>query len=404
MKVYRRLAQIMTLKEAHAKDGRRLLPSDLSLIENAAIVFDQEKIHWLGPDHALPSAYQEATSFDLAGHVLTPGLVDSHTHLVFAGNRAHEYAQRLNGESYQQIAQAGGGILHTMQKTRALSEDDLFELAAKRLARIASYGVSTLELKSGYALTHEGELRLLRVAKRLKRHVAQDMRLFSTYMGAHAVPADFKNSAEYVSQVVIPTLHAGHAEGLIDGVDVFHEQGYFTTADSEMIFAAAQRLGLPVKIHADEFQDNQGAALAVKHQALSADHLLHISDAGIQALAHSCTVATLLPGTAFFLGKSLPRARALLDAGCRVAIASDFNPGSSHVDNVLLIASLAAASLKMNQAELWAALTLNGAHALGWGDQGALLPGMKPLFSLFSAAEVSEITYSWGQNLARPLP
>ena len=404
MKVYRRIGQLVTLAGAHAKGGRGLVPADLSIVENGAIAFNDQEIFWVGEDAALPAEYQRANCIDLAGQVLTPGLVDSHTHMVFAGNRAGEYAQRLNGESYQAIAKNGGGILHTMQKTLALSENDLFELAVKRLERLSSYGVRTVELKSGYALTQEGELRLLRVAKRLKQHFAGELTLFSTYMGAHAVPKEYKSSAQFVAEVVIPTMLQGHAQNLIDGVDVFHEDGYFSSDDVTVIYAQARALGLSVRIHADEFQDNGGAALAVKYGALSADHLLKVSDTGIGALAKSNTVATLLPGTAFFLGKELPRARALLDAGCRVAIASDYNPGSSHVDNVLLVASIAAPSLRMNQAELWAALTLNGAKALGLSQQGALLPGMAPIFSLFNVSEVSEITYSWGRNFARPLP
>lgn len=404
MKVYRKLSQILTLKDALAKDGRRLVPEDLGIIENGAIAFDDHKIHWVGADAELPSAYQSVNAFDGTGHILTPGLVDSHTHLVFAGNRAREYTARLNGADYQAIAKSGGGILHTTSKTLAASEDELFASAVLRLERIKSYGITTIEMKSGYALTIEGELRLLRVASRLKSHYKRQLQIISTYMGAHAVPAQFKTSAEFVSAVVLPAMEQGHAEGLIDAVDVFHEQGYFGSGDTERIFQKAHSLGLPCKIHADEFQDNGGAALAVKHKALSADHLLKAGDAGITALAASSTVATLLPGTAFFLGKDLPRARTMLDAGCKVAIASDYNPGSSHVDNLLLVASISAPSLKMNQAELWCAITLNAAAALGLQNQGALVPGHRAVFSLFRAQDLAEITYNWGLSLSRPLP
>ncbi len=404
MKVYRNLAQILTLKSAHAKDGRRLIPADLSLIETGAIAFDESKILLVGPDADLPEIYHSIPAFDGKGHVLTPGLVDSHTHLVFAGNRAREYSARLNGADYQAIAQNDGGILHTMSKTLACSEDELFTASVKRLERIMSYGVRAIEMKTGYALTIEGEMRLLRVAARLKNHYKGQLQIISTYMGAHAVPAQYKTSAEFVSAVVLPAMEQGHAEGLIDAVDVFHEQGYFNSSDTETIFKKAQLLGLPCKIHADEFQDNGGAELAAKYKALSADHLLKVGDAGIAALASSKTVATLLPGTAFFLGKDLPRARAMLDAGCKVAIASDYNPGSSHVDNLLLVASIAAPSLKMNQAELWCAMTLNAAAALGLKDQGALIPGHRPIFSLFRAEDLAEITYNWGVSLSRPLP
>jgi len=404
MKVYRKLSQIVTLKDALAKDGRRLVSDDLCIIENGAIAFDDHRIHWVGADADLPEAYQSINAFDGTGHVLTPGLVDSHTHLVFAGNRAREYSARLNGADYQAIAKSGGGILHTVSKTLAASEDELFATAVLRLERIKSYGVTTIEMKSGYALTIDGELRLLRVAARLKSHFKGQLQIISTYMGAHAVPSPFKSSAEFVAAVVIPAMEQGHAENLIDAVDVFHEQGYFSSSDTELIFKKAQSLGIPCKIHADEFQDNGGAALAVKYEALSADHLLKAGDAGIAALASSKTVATLLPGTAFFLGKDLPRARTMLDAGCKVAIASDYNPGSSHVDNLLLVASVAAPSLKMNQAELWCAMTLNASAALGLKNQGALVPGYRAVFSLFRAQDIAETTYNWGVSLSRPLP
>ena len=404
MRVYRNLSQIVTLKGAFDKDGRHLVPADLSLIHDGAIAFDDDKILWVGEDNDLPSEFQGLNSFDGAGFVLTPGLVDSHTHLVFAGNRAREYSDRLNGADYQAIAQKGGGILHTTTKTLASSEDELFQLGVERLERMLSYGIKAVELKSGYALTREGELRLLRVAARLKKHFKTKLTLISTYMGAHAVPASYKSSEEFVTHVVLPTMQEAHAQGLIDCVDVFHEQGYFSSQDVERVFAAAHSLNLPCKIHADEFQDNDGAALAARHGALSADHLLKASTAGINALARSSTVATLLPGTAFFLGKDLPPARAMLDAGCKVAIASDYNPGSSHVDNLLLVASIAAPTLKLNQAELWSAMTLNAAAAIGLKNRGALAPGLIPSFSLFKAGDVSEITYNWGLSLSCPLP
>lgn len=404
MKVYRNLSQIVTLKSAYEKDGRHLVPADLSLILGGAIAFDESNILWVGEDKHLPPEYQSMVSVNCAGFVLTPGLVDSHTHLVFAGNRAREYAERLNGADYQTIAKNGGGILHTMTKTLAASEEELFLLGIERLERMLHYGLKTVEVKSGYALTQEGELRLLRVAARLKKHFKTKLTLVSTYMGAHAVPMSYKSSEDFLTQVVLPTMHEGHAQGLIDCVDVFHERGYFSTQDVVRIFSAAHALNIPCKIHADEFQDNHGAELAADHGALSADHLLNVSAAGIAALANSTTVATLLPGTAFFLGKDPPRARAMLDAGCKVAVASDYNPGSSHVDNLLLVASIAAPTLKLNQAELWSAMTLNAAAALGLKNRGALVPGLVPSFSLFKAEDVAEITYNWGVSLSHPLP
>lgn len=404
MKVYRRLSQILTLSGAVAKDGRRLEAADLGLINEASIVFDGEKILWVGEDRELPSEYHNAQTHELAGHVLTPGIVDSHTHLLFGGDRAQEYIRRLDGEDYQKIASEGGGILFTMRETLRLNENQLFELGVERLHRMASYGVTAIEMKSGYALTQEGELALLRAMKRLKNHFKSSLRLFVTYLGAHAVPREFASSAEFVAKVVVPTLRLAAQEQLVDAVDVFHENGYFSTEDSQNIFKVTKELGLRCKIHADEFHDNGSAALAVSFDALSADHLLRTGDAGIQTLANSNTVATLLPGTAFFLGKPLANARGLLDAGAKVALASDYNPGSCHCDNLLMIAAIAAPSLKMNQAEVWTGMTLNPAHALGFNDQGALMAGMRPSFALFKAQNLAQITYSWGINLARKLP
>ncbi|MFP5490619.1 MAG: imidazolonepropionase [Bacteriovoracia bacterium] len=400
MKVYRHLSQIVTLDSALKKDGRRLSPDDLSVISDGAIAFDNNEILWVGNSVDLPAPFLKGEIIDLPGHVLTPGLVDSHTHLLFGGNRAREYSQRLNGVDYQAIAKSGGGILYTMNETLKLSEDQLFEIGTERVIRLESYGIKTIEMKSGYALTQEGELRLLRTAKRLKEYFAGRVRIFSTYLGAHAVPAGFKSSATFIDEVVIPTLKIACNEQLVDGVDIFAEQGYFSAQDVEKLFECAKALSLPTKIHADEFNDNGGASLAARHQSLSADHLLKISDKGISDLANSMTVATLLPGTAFFLGKPLAPARTMLDAGCKVALASDYNPGSSHVDNLLLVASLAAPSLKLNQAELWAAITLNASAALGFFDQGAIAVGKKPTFALFRVTDISEVTYSWGRNLS----
>jgi imidazolonepropionase len=399
MKVYRHLAQIVTLDSAFKKDGRRLAPHDLSVIDDASIAFNENEILWVGKTKELPAPFLNEEVIDLPGHVLTPALVDSHTHLLFGGNRAREYSQRLNGVDYQAIAKSGGGILYTMNETLKLTEDQLFELGVERVQRLETYGIKTIEMKSGYALTQEGELRLLRAAKRLKDHFFGRVRIFSTYLGAHAVPENFKSSAVFLDEVVIPTLKIAHSENLVDCVDIFAEQGYFSTQDTEKLFEFAKSVSLPTKMHADEFNDNSGASLAARFQSLSADHLLKISDKGIADLANSMTVATLLPGTAFFLGKPLAPARAMLDAGCKVALASDYNPGSSHVDNLLLVASLAAPSLKLNQAELWAAITLNASAALGFFDQGAIIPGKKPTFALFRVNDISEVTYNWGRNL-----
>jgi imidazolonepropionase len=403
MKVYSHLNQILTLKTAHQKGGRRLTPSDLDIIEDGAVVFDDRGIQWVGPTNELPKNYQSLAQ-NLNGHILTPEIVDSHTHAVFGGDRAKEYSERLNGTSYEEIAKRGGGILFTMQETQKLSNNQLFTLAMERIKRIHAFGVGTIEVKSGYGLSYEKEKELSIVIDRLKKHFRPQIQIFNTYLAAHDVPPSFASSQDYLDQVVLPLLKELAPLKIIDAVDIFHEKNYFTDADVEKLFTTARNLGIARKIHADELNTNGGAELAVRYGALSADHLLQISQQGISNLANAETVATLLPGTAFFLGKTLAPARRMLDAGVKVAIASDYNPGSCHFDNVLMIAAISAAQLKLNQAELWSGITLNAAHALGKTDQGAIVPGLAARFSLFKAEDVSHITYHWGKNFSVPLP
>ena len=394
----------MTLQSAHSKGGRNLLPDDLSLIHDGAVVFDDNQILWIGQSHDLPAQYSALPTHILRNHVLTPGLVDSHTHLVFGGNRSQEYADRLNGVDYQEIANRGGGILFTMRETLSLSEDELFAISQQKLERFYKVGIKVIEVKSGYALTVEGELRILRVIQRLKESNRDKIKIFSTFLGAHAVPKDHPSSRQFLNTVVIPTLEKAHAQGLVDFVDIFVEQGYFSVDDAKLLFLKAKELGLKTRIHADEFTDSSCGALAAEFHCSSADHLLKVSDHSIQLLSKSQTVATLLPGTAFFLGKPLAPARKLLDAGCRVALASDYNPGSSHIDNLLLVASMAAPNLKMNLAEVWAAITLNPAYSLGLSNYGYLAAGSSSCFSLFATTQVSDITYFWGRDFHQKTP
>jgi imidazolonepropionase len=403
IKAYINLHQILTLKGAHQKDGRLLGLEDLSLIEDGAIVFDDQEILWVGKSSDLPSQYK-AHAINLAGHVLTPELVDSHTHIVFGGDRAQEYADRLNGTPYEEIAKRGGGILFTMKETQRASAEDLFQLARTRIEQVHRYGIGTIEIKSGYGLSYEKEKELSLIIDRLKKHFAPNVQIFNTYLAAHDVPKTHQSSSHYLQDVVLPLLKDLAASKVIDAVDIFHEKNYFTDEDTKLLFTTAKTLGIARKIHADELHTNSGAEIACDFEALSADHLLKISDTGIAKLAQSKTVATLLPGTAFFLGKPLAPSRKLLDAGAKVAIASDYNPGSCHCDNVLMVASISAAQLKLKQVELWTAITLNAAHALGKFKQGALIEGMQPRFSLFKAPTLSHVTYHWGKNLAVTLP
>lgn len=404
IRVYAELEEIATLKGVHAKDGRRLTPDDLGIIPNASIVFDDDKILWVGPAGNLPSQYFNVPTTKLKGHVLTPEVVDSHTHVIFGGDRAQEYAERLNGVSYEEIAKRGGGILFTMNETNRASSEELLSSARERIQRIASYGITTIEIKSGYGLNFDQEYELSLLIDQLKKEFSPRIQIFNTYLAAHDVPKSFASSADYMDQVVLPLLEKLAPLNVIDAVDIFHEKNYFTAEDTRRLFKRAQELGIPRKIHADELNTNGGAELAVEYEALSADHLLKISSEGIARLAGSATVATLLPGTAFFIGKPLAPARALLDAGAKVALASDYNPGSCHCDNLLLVGALAAPQLKLNQAELWAGMTYNASHALGLRKQGVLLGGMKPRFTLFKTQSLAHITYNWGRNLAVSLP
>lgn len=399
-KYYKNFSEIATLHFAHKKDGRNLHQQDLGLIKNASIICDEEKIIWVGEDQNLPEEYKEIPVIDMRGKVCVPEVVDSHTHLIFGGDRAHEYTMRLNGASYEEIATAGGGIINSMHGTHALSRNELLNLAIERVRTIHSYGVGTIEIKSGYGLDIDKEYELSHIIHDLKGIVGPDVQIVNTYMAAHAIPKMFSSSYEYMNKVVLPLLDQLSDEKIIDAVDIFHEQNYFSEDDVVALFERANRLNIKVKSHADELNNNAGAELAVKYNALSADHLLKVSEAGISALKNSNTVANLLPGTGLFLGKPSAPARALLDAGVKVSMASDFNPGSCHCDNLILLASIAAPMYKMSQCEMWSAITLNAAHALGLKNQGAIIPGLAPRFSIFDTTSIDRITYSWGKNFA----
>lgn len=399
-KIYRNFSEIATLHTAFRKDGRRVRPDDLDIIKNGTVIFNNDEILWVGEDRNLPEEYLEYPSIEMSDKVLVPEIVDCHTHIIFGGDRASEYSMRLNGASYEEIASSGGGILNSMSGTNALSRNELFKIAQQRIKTIKSYGVGTIEIKSGYGLNFEKEYEISHIIHDLKNVMRPEVQIINTFMAAHAIPKEYSSSYEYMKEVVLPLLDRLAGEEILDCVDIFHEKNYFSDDDVISLFERAKRLNIPVKMHADEFNDNKGAILATRFEALSADHLLATSEDGILALKNSKTVATLLPGTGFFLGKNQANARALLDAGVKVAIGSDYNPGSCHFDNVLMLASLAAPTYKMNTAEFWCAITMNAAHALGLKNQGAITPGLKPRFSIFNTDSIDRISYNWGKNLA----
>ena len=397
---YAQISQLATLKGVAEKDGRKPLKEDLSIIENGAVVFNEDQILWVGSSDDIPTKYMDIKWESLKGKTLTPELVDSHTHLVFGGNRSQEYSMRLNGATYADIAKAGGGILSTMKMTNEATEEELYSSASERIKQLRSYGVGTIEIKSGYGLNIEREVLCSKIIDRLKKDFYPQVQIFNTFMAAHAIPKEFASGRDYIDAVVLPALNEVVKTVEIDAVDIFHEEGYFSTDDVCYLFDYCKTLGLKLKTHADEFKDNQGAALAAKYECLSTDHLLCSSKEGIEALAQSKTVATILPGTGFFLGKPQSDARSMIDTGAKVAIASDYNPGSCHCDNLLLIASIAAPNLGLTQAELWSGITFNAAAALGLYDQGAITVGNKPRFSIFNVPSLDEITYNWGKNYA----
>lgn len=400
-KIFTNISELVTLQSAFQKDGRRVVDSDLSIIKNASLVCDEEKILWLGETQLLPTEFSghDVDVIDCKNKIILPELVDAHTHLVFAGNRAREYSMRLNGATYEEIAASGGGILHTTTQTNQNSMKALFDLAVRRVEKIASYGVGTIEIKSGYGLNFEKEYEISKVIDSLKHHFKNKINIKNTFMAAHAVPKTFTKSSDYINGMVIPLLEKLTQEKLIDACDIFHEKNYFTDEDVHSLFTKCQELKIPVKMHADELNDNDGAKLGVQYKALSCDHLLKINDEGIKSMASSKTVAVLLPGTGFFLGKEQTNARKLCDSGVKVAIASDFNPGSCHYDNLLQIALMSTPGYKLNRAELITAITLNAAAALNLENQGCLQVGFKNRFSIFDCVNLDELIYRWGENL-----
>lgn len=386
---------LYTLTGVDKKDGRNLVHDDLSPIKNAAIVFDTDKIMWVGKTTEIPTQFTEVKKTSLKGYIVFPEFVDSHTHLVFGGNRAQEYRLRLEGASYETIYKSGGGILHTTKHSRDLNEDELFELGKARIEKIKNKGIGTIEIKSGYGLDYENEKKLSQVILRLKEYFKPIICIKNTYMAAHAIPSEFESSSKYLHKVVLPLLDELNKNKSIDAVDIFYETGYFDIKDTRELFTFSSKLGINTKMHADEFVDGQGAALASELNCLSADHLLQTSETGMRTLAKSKTVATFLPGTSLFLGKPFAKAKQFADYGAKIAIASDFNPGSCHCYDLLRLLKYSIATYRLNQCQAIASVTYNAAHALGIYDQGVITTGHKPRFSISKCKSVEDFFYSW---------
>ncbi len=374
-----------------------MLGSDLGLIEDGALAERDGAIVWVGPMSEIPSELSSAEKHHCDGALLTPGLIDCHTHLVFAGNRADEFEMRLNGASYEDIARQGGGIFSTVRATRDASEEALLEQSEARLHTLISEGVTTLEIKSGYGLNIETELKMLRVARKLGERNAVSIK--TTFLGAHALPPEFSGRADtYVDWVCDEMLPAVMAEGLADAVDVFCENIGFTITQTRRVFEAARRHGLPVKLHAEQLSDQQGAMLAAEYDALSADHLEYLDAGGVSAMAKAGTVAVLLPGAFYFLReKQVPPIAALREHGVPMAVASDLNPGTSPIVSLHANMHMAATLFRLTPNEVLRGVTVNAARALGvQGDRGVLAAGKRADFCVWDTDTAAELCYWMG--------
>ncbi len=387
----------------HARAATFAASAGWGWIDDAALVTQGDQLVWVGRDAELPANGWAGTApreHDLAGALVTPGLIDAHTHLVYGGDRAAEFELRLQGASYEDIARAGGGIRSTVAATRAASDDALHASAAARAHALMAEGVTTLEIKSGYGLSEHHEARCLAVARRLGRELPLTVR--TTSLAAHALPDEYAGRADDYIAEACRWLAAQHAQGLVDAVDAFCEPIAFSPAQVDRIFQAAHALGLPVKLHAEQLSDQGGAALAAGHGALSCDHLEHLSTAGITALRSAGTVAVLLPGAYYFLRETkLPPVVALRAAGIPIAIASDHNPGSSPTLSLLLMLNMACTLFRLTPEEAWRGVTVNAARALGLADRGALAAGLRADFVVWDAEHPREIAYRFGHNPCR---
>ena len=368
-------------------------------VEDGAILIKDGRIAFAGPRADLP-VHKSVETHRLDGRWVTPGLIDCHTHLVFGGDRSGEFEQRLKGATYEEIARAGGGIVSTMSATRAASEDALYASALTRLAGLKATGVTTVEIKSGYGLDRDSELKMLRVARRLGREAG--VRVRTSYLGLHAVPPEHRaHRAAYVDKAVDEILPAAHAEGLVDAVDAYCEPIAFSTDEVARLFDKARSLGLPVKLHADQLSDGGGAALAARYGALSADHVEHASEAGVEAMATAGVVAVLLPGAFLMLRETTPPPVDLLRRhGVDMAVATDCNPGTSPVASMTAALNLACVQFRLTPEEALAGATRIAGKALGLADEiGTLAPGKAADLAVWDIERLAELCYWLGKPL-----
>jgi imidazolonepropionase len=378
-------------------------PQGWGEITDGAIAVDGDQLAFVGLERDLPAtlAARVGEEHDLGGALVTPGLIDCHTHLVYGGQRAREFELRLQGATYEEIARAGGGIRSTVTATRTASDAELWEVTRARALALTREGVTTIEVKSGYGLDAAHEARCLRVARRLGRELPLTVR--STYLAAHAVPPEFDGRTDDYVTALCSWLPELTAEGLVDAVDAFCERIGFSPAQTRRVFAAAQSLGLPVKLHAEQLSDQGGAALAAEFGALSCDHLEHLSTAGVQAMARAGTVAVLLPGAYYYLRETqLPPIQELRAHGVGMAVATDHNPGSSPALSLLLMVNMACTLFRLTPQEALRGVTEQAAHALGLqATHGTLAPGKRADFVVWDVSHANELAYWFGTNPCR---
>jgi imidazolonepropionase len=387
-------SQLVTLSgPKRPRLGREL--SALGIIRDGGMLIRDGKIESVGPTNEIEKNVGDAEVVDAGGRVVMPGFVDAHTHLVFAGNRLDDYERRARGETYEQIAKAGGGIWSTVQKTRAASELDLLTQAKKHANWLLNCGTTTVEAKSGYGLTVEDELKLLRVMRRLKEEVR--LEIVPTFLGAHAVPRELSPD-EYLDVVITEMLPRVTAEKLAEFCDVFCERGYFDIDQSRRILSAAKKVGLSLRGHVDQLTNSGGAKLMAEMGATTADHLEQTDEQGIASLKEANVQPVLLPGSVYALGSSrYPRAREMIEAGLAIVLATDFNPGSSPTPSMPMVLSLACTQMKMSPAEAITASTLNAAYSLNRGDKiGSLEHGKLANFAIFDCEDYRELAYWFG--------
>lgn len=396
----RGVSQLLTLEGAWKKSGRHIKEEDLGIISKACLLIDGGQILWVGPEKNLKSAIKDLPAkqkkikkeIDLLGQTVLPGWIDAHTHLVFGGNRWSEFESRCQGASYQEIASKGGGILSTMRSTRAIKKAELLALSQKRVNEFLRQGVTTLEIKSGYSLDLKGEIKQLEVARSL-----QGPQIITSFLGAHAKPPEFTTAKDYLEFLQNKVLPVIKKKNLADRVDIFIEKNFFEGDVAKRYLQAAKALGFQLTVHADQLSLSGGTALAVELGAQSADHVIQLSENEISAIAASNTTAVLLPLADLYMKCAYPPARRLIDAGARVALATDFNPGSCPSQDLQLVGLLARLHMQMSLPEIISAWTVAAAHSLDLGDRGTLQKGFRADFQVIDS-DWQGLFYQAGMN------